>query len=30
MKQYGDITKLNGYDLDPVDLIVGGSPCQDL
>ena len=30
MKQYGDITKLNGYELDPVDLIVGGSPCQDL
>ena len=30
MKQYGDITKLNGADLDPVDLIVGGSPCQDL
>ena len=30
MKQYGDITKLSGYDLEPVDLIVGGSPCQDL
>ena len=30
MKQYGDITKLNGADLEPVDLIVGGSPCQDL
>jgi len=30
MEQYGDITKLHGYDLDPVDLIVGGSPCQDL
>ena len=30
MKLYGDITKLSGYDLDPVDLIVGGSPCQDL
>ena len=30
MKQYGDITKLSGYDLDPVDPIVGGSPCQDL
>ena len=30
MKQYGDITQLSGYDLDPVDLIVGGSPCQDL
>lgn len=30
MKQYGDITKLHGYELDPVDLIIGGSPCQDL
>lgn len=30
MKQYGDITKLHGYELEPVDLIVGGSPCQDL
>lgn len=30
MKQFGDITKLNGADLEPVDLIVGGSPCQDL
>ena len=28
MKQYGDITKLSGYDLEPVDLIVGGPPCQ--
>ena len=30
MKQFGDITKLNGAELEPVDLIVGGSPCQDL
>ena len=30
MIQYGDITKLSGYELEPVDLIVGGSPCQDL
>lgn len=30
MKQYGDIRKLSGCDLEPVDLIVGGSPCQDL
>jgi site-specific DNA-cytosine methylase len=30
MKQYGDITKLKGNELDPVDLIVVGSPCQDL
>ena len=30
MKQYGDITKINGADVEPVDIIVGGSPCQDL
>lgn len=30
MKHYGDITKLNGADLPPVDCITGGSPCQDL
>jgi len=30
MKHYGDITKLHGYDLPPVDCITGGSPCQDL
>ena len=30
MKHYGDITKLHGYDLPPVDIITGGSPCQDL
>ena len=30
MKHYGDITKLSGYDLPVVDVIVGGSPCQDL
>lgn len=29
MKQMGDITKLNGADLPPVDIICGGSPCQD-
>ena len=26
----GDITKLNGATLSPVDIICGGSPCQDL
>ena len=26
----GDITKLNGATLPPVDIICGGSPCQDL
>ena len=30
MVQVGDITKLNGADLPPVDIICGGSPCQDL
>ena len=30
MKHYGDITKLSGYDLPAVDIITGGSPCQDL
>ena len=25
-----DITKLNGAELPPVDIICGGSPCQDL
>lgn len=30
MKHYGDITKLSGYALPPVDVITGGSPCQDL
>lgn len=30
MKHVGDITKIHGYDLPPVDVITGGSPCQDL
>ena len=30
MKHYGDIMKLSGYDLPIVDVITGGSPCQDL
>lgn len=30
MKHYGDITKLNGAELPIVDIITGGSPCQDL
>jgi DNA (cytosine-5)-methyltransferase 1 len=30
MKHYGDITKINGAAVEPVDIIVGGSPCQDL
>lgn len=30
MKHFGDITKLSGRDLPPVNVICGGSPCQDL
>ena len=30
MCHVGDITKLNGAELAPVDLVCGGSPCQDL
>lgn len=30
MVHVGDITKLNGGTLPPVDIICGGSPCQDL
>ena len=30
MRHYGDITKLSGYELPVVDVITGGSPCQDL
>ena len=30
MKHYGDITKINGAAVEPVDVICGGSPCQDL
>lgn len=27
---HGDITKIDGSKVEPVDVIVGGSPCQDL
>ena len=30
MIHVGDITKLNGAELPPVNIICGGSPCQDL
>ena len=30
MVHVGDITKLDGAELPPVDIICGGSPCQDL
>ena len=29
MIHVGDITKLNGAELPPVDIVCGGSPCQD-
>ena len=29
MHHVGDITQLNGAELPPVDVITGGSPCQD-
>ena len=29
MVHVGDITKLNGAELPPVNIICGGSPCQD-
>ena len=30
MEHLGDITKINGANVTPVDIVVGGSPCQDL
>ena len=30
MKHLGDITKINGAQIEPVDCITAGSPCQDL
>lgn len=30
MKHLGDITQINGAEITPVDVITGGSPCQDL
>ena len=30
MKNLGDITKINGAEIPVVDVITGGSPCQDL
>ena len=28
--QLGDVTKINGAEIPPVDIICAGSPCQDL
>lgn len=30
MKHLGDITKINGAEIEPVDVVIGGSPCQGL
>ena len=30
MRHLGDITKISGWNVEPVDVITGGSPCQDL
>ena len=30
MKHYGDVSALSGGDLEPVDIITFGSPCQDM
>lgn len=30
MKHLGDITQINGAEIEPVDIITAGSPCQDL
>lgn len=30
VKHYGDVSALNGCDLEPVDIITFGSPCQDM
>ena len=30
MKHYGDISNMNGADVEPVDIISFGSPCQNL
>lgn len=30
MKHYGDVSKMDGADVEPVDIITFGSPCQDM
>ena len=30
IKHYGDITKISGFNVPVVDIVTGGSPCQDL
>ena len=29
MKHLGDICNINGAEIEPVDVITAGSPCQD-
>ena len=30
MKHYGNVTKINGAEVEPVDVITAGSPCQSV
>lgn len=30
VKHYGDVSKINGANVPPVDIITFGSPCQDM
>ena len=30
MKHYGNVSKINGAEVEPVDIITFGAPCQDL
>lgn len=30
LKHYGDVSKMNGGEIEPVDIITFGSPCQDM
>ena len=30
MKHYGDVSKISGSQIEPVDIITFGSPCSDL
>ena len=30
MKHYGDVSKMHGGEVEPVDIITFGSPCQDM
>ena len=30
VRHYGDVSKINGTEVEPVDIVCAGSPCQDL